>query len=201
MTKKEVKKKAYKEIIKGGRGHQEVYDELATTKASFNKEIATQLSEIPSKSIRAKYQTLLYVYIGLLALFALIRLLGISALTYGQVNPILLAVFLLLSLVLPGFGIYGAQTLKLNLLKSTSFILIIFTIRGLTQTGIIIEDLTWLIPLAFVVALGFYLPSKMKTSYTATLVKDKESGKSQYNIIFKDDLSIDNDELLDNNLI
>ncbi len=56
MTKKEVKKKAYKEIIKGGRGHQEVYDELATTKASFNKEIATQLSEIPSKSIRAKYQ-------------------------------------------------------------------------------------------------------------------------------------------------
>ncbi len=136
-----------------------------------------------------------------MALFALIRLLGISALTYGQVNPILLAVFLLLSLVLPGFGIYGAQTLKLNLLKSTSFILIIFTIRGLTQTGIIIEDLTWLIPLAFVVALGFYLPSKMKTSYTATLVKDKESGKSQYNIIFKDDLSIDNDELLDNNLI
>ena len=202
MNKKEVKKKGYIEVIKNRRSHQEVYEEFKTTRPALNKTIATQLGEIPSAAIRAKWQIWLYIYIGLISLLALLRLLGVFALIGTGMKPALLLIIGLLTLILPALGIFGAIKYKMELLRSTSIIIVIFTIRSLNKVTYDSSAIIALSLLAIVVLLGFLLPYKMKTPFKTTIVKKEIDGKmiTDFDIQFQDDFVMVNDDILDNDL-
>jgi hypothetical protein len=202
MTKKEIKKKGYTEIITNNRPHQEVYEELKTTRPAFNKTIAAELGDIPSAGVRAKWQIWLYIYIGLLAIMALLRVLTLLTLINANVKPIVLLIASLLALVMPAIGIYGAFKYKMELLKSTSFIIAIFAIRELGKITLDAGTSIGLGLIAAVVILGLVIPYKMKTPFKTSIVKNEIGGKTvtDYDIQFEDDYSITNDELLDSDL-
>jgi hypothetical protein len=202
VEKKEIRKKGYAEIIKNGRTHQEVYDEIKTTRPAFNKTIAQHLGDIPSMAVRSKWQIWLNVYIALTGVMVLLRILGVFVLLEQKVAPMIILVAILLSLVLPAVGIFGALKYKLELLKSTSFIYVIFTVRSLSQVEMDVSSIIVLSLVASIVLLGLLIPYKMKTLFKTTIVKKEIDGKvlTDYDIQFEDSFVHTNDDLLDSEL-
>ncbi|NOQ75302.1 MAG: hypothetical protein GQ574_25045 [Crocinitomix sp.] len=203
MTKREIKKKGYQEIIKNGRTHQSVYEELKTTRPAFNKTIAEHLGETPSVAVRSKWQIWLTIYIALTGVTVLIRVLGVFVLLEQKVAPLVILIAVLLSLVLPGLGIYGALKYKLELLKTTSIIILLFTFRGIGKMEMDITGIIVLSLVGTIVFLGLFLPYKMKTSFKTTIVKKEVDGKmlTDYDIQFEDGQAYNNDDLLDSDLV
>ncbi|MDA7803278.1 hypothetical protein N8987_01710 [Crocinitomix sp.] len=143
-----------------------------------------------------------YLCIFLIGTFAILRIIGLGALLSNNTKPIVLLIFVLISLVVPILGIYAALKSKMDLLKSTSIVLLIFSLRGLSDLNFDTPTIIVLAILISIIFLGLFLPYKMKTPYHSTLIKTEVDGKvtSDYEINFESGDLMRDEELLDTDL-
>jgi NADH:ubiquinone oxidoreductase subunit K len=113
---------------------------------------------------------------------------------------ILIAVFA--ALVVPGIGIYGALTAKVELYLSTGILLLLTLLRTVANKNFSHEPLDYIffIPVLAAAAIAFYLPYKLKIPYKKA-VEQKYVGtelKSMAVYQFEESRLTSNLDLLDN---
>jgi len=202
MTKRELRKIAYKRIFKDGATHQEVYDDLQTDKSFTKEEIAEHLSKIPSKSVVERIKIWKIVYIGLMSVIILQRIVGIFIM--GSVNNIdgpLLLILIFAGIVMPAAGIFSVVQNKIDTLKMYSIFFILSFLRSYKQFEVMdVLAIAVLIPYIAAIVLGFWLQFKSKTPYKR-VVKDEVqvdgSIKKTAHIIFEEDKLAGQNDLLD----
>jgi hypothetical protein len=205
MTKRELRKEAYRRIIKENATHQEVFDELQHDKSFSKEEIAQILSGIPSRAVVERVKVLKIIFIGVLAVIILMRIVGIALVSSViGVNPVLLALMVLFGLVVPAMGIFGLVTHRYELLKSVSFLFIFSIIRSLRKLDTI-DTYTAIefVPYGLAIILGFWLLYISKTPYKR-VVKEEEnpdlSIRKVSHIVFEEPKAKSGNDLLDSGL-
>ncbi|ASS48649.1 MAG: hypothetical protein A3D31_07160 [Candidatus Fluviicola riflensis] len=205
MTKRELRKEAYRRIIKDGETHQEAYDALQHDKSFSKEEIAEILSKIPSGAVIERVRIWKIVFIAVLATIILMRIVGIALLaSVTIVNPVLVVTMVLFGLVVPGMAIYSLVAHKYEGLKGLSFLFILSIFRSFRKFDdldpyMIIE----MIPYVVAIILGFWLSHIGKTPYKR-IVKDEEqpdlSIRKTAHIVFEEQQVKTSNDLLDSGL-
>lgn len=180
MTRRELKKNAYRMIVKENKSHQDTFDELRRDQVNGPEELAEDISKIPSQEKQKQNQTLVYIYVGMLALVILLRIVGIT-LTFGIMNieANMLLVLIALGVILPAAGIFGALTRRQDSYRTIGILLIVSIARALTRGEVAADPLAliWLTPTAVAIALAFYIPTRLKTNFTKKLIQAEVDGK------------------------
>lgn len=205
MTKRQIRKAAYHAIVKENKSHQEAFDELRKTRSIELDTLADEVSKIPSPTKQKNQQTLRYIFIGLLSLVIILRILAVLVITSMEnVNINLLLVAIVLGLVIPAVGIFGALTSRVELYQTTGILLILSVIRSFTSGPISTDpiDFIVLIPFLGAAVLAFYIPTRLKTNYSKKVLKQEVAGEVKTSLQFTFDspkYSTDN-ELIDTDL-
>ncbi len=206
MTKRQLRKAAYNAIVKENKSHQEAFDELSQHSSVDLDELANELSQVPSPAKNSSQQLLRYTFIGVLILIIIIRILGILGLDYYmKLDPIFLLLVIVLGLFAPVYGIVGVLTSRIYFYRSTAILIGLNLFRSLKdiQTGA--EPITFLffVPFLAAIVLGLFIPTKLKTNYTKTLIKEEKDGvsKSRYEYVFENNKLPGNSELIDADVV
>ena len=202
MTKRQLRKAAYTAIVKENKTHQEAFDQLSQNNSVDLDDLANELSQVPSQAKNSSQQLLRYTFIGVLILIIIIRILGILGLDYQmKLDPIFLLLVIVLGLFAPVYGIVGVLTSRIHFYRSTAMLIGLNLFRSLKdiQTGT--EPMALLIFLPFIaaIALGLFIPTKLKTNFTKTRIKEEIDGvtKSRYEYVFENSKLPGNNELID----
>ncbi|MFD1552872.1 hypothetical protein DNU06_08090 [Putridiphycobacter roseus] len=205
MNKRATKKAAYKAIVKENKSHQTTFDELRPVSEMTRTDLANEVSSIPSLAKFNELKNLRITYIVLLGVIVILRILGGLGLSEGMtINPILLMVAILISLLVPFVGIFGDLTRRYGSYRFVGILLIIGVVRSINPE--LFNDtlnLIFLIPFLAVIGLAFYIPAKLKTSYTSKVNKEEKDGKviTQTNIVFEEETQLNDSELLDDSFV
>lgn len=205
MSKRQAKKAAYKAIVKEGKSHQECYDSLRKEIKINAKDLAEEISKIPSTGKTNETATLRTFYLIILGIIIVLRALGAISLTEGNFELPMILLFVAVGVVFPAYGIYGSVTRRIESYRSIAIILGLGIMRSFTRDAgehIGPETLYVLIPFVAAIALALYIPTKLKTPYTTTMSQVKmENGKTRnvVNYTFEDTRAV-NDDILDSSL-
>lgn len=205
MNKREVKKAAYKLIVKENRTHQETFDELRKTSKIELEALAEEVAKIPTPSMYKTLQNLQYIYIGALSLVIILRIFGVIALIpMININPTILLFAVLIGIFVPILGIYGAITSRVELYRTTGILITLSVFRSFSKGQFSNEPLEYLflMPVLVSIALAFYIPTKLKTAFSKKIVKQEENGNvvTSINYVFESNNPVANDDLLDANM-
>lgn len=204
MTKREIKKAAYQAIVKENKTHQEVFDELRTKGSIELDTLAEEIAKIPSPAKHNSQQTLRYIFVGVLSVVIILRILSVISLASMNINPNILILAVVLGLVVPALGIYGALASKVEFYRTTGILLVLSVFRSFTNGQVSADPIDYIVLVPFVaaIALAFYIPTKLKTSYSKKVSKQEVNGKMKPRLDFVFDSStVDNqNELLDADL-
>jgi hypothetical protein len=202
MTKRELRKEAYKRIHKEGATHQEVFDTLQHDKSFSIEELADNISKTPSKAVIERVKIWKIIFIAVLAIIILMRILGIVLITSTiTIDPVFLALLALFGLVVPLMGIIALVTHRYDGLKGLSFLFVFSIIRSLRR----FDDLdpytiVEFIPYGIAIILGFWISHIAKTPYNR-VVKDVEqpdlSIRKTTHIVFEEERINGGNDLLD----
>lgn len=168
MKKRQLIKAAYQSIVKNGKSHQETFDELKIVSQIDQESLAQEISKIPSAYKQEKFKNLRYLYVGMLILVIITRVFGvISLFQITNINGSLILLGVVVGGLLPAVGIWGSMTSRASLYQTIALLSLISIIRSL-NTLINSDPLSFafLIPFIGAIILGFYIPTKLKTSYT-----------------------------------
>lgn len=206
MTKRQLRKAAYKAIVKENKSHQEAFDELSQDSSVDLDKLADELSLVPSPAKNSKLQTLRYLFIGILVLIVLLRIVGMISLNeLMQLDPKFLILAVILGLFVPIYGIVGALTSRAEFYRTTSMLIALNLFRTLISGKMSTElfDLLFLIPSIIAVILGVYLPLKLRTMYVKNRIREEIDGvtKSRYEYVFENNKLPGNSELIDADLV
>jgi hypothetical protein len=206
MTKRAIRKEAYKSIVKEGKSHQETYDNIKEKTEGKSKFIADEISKFPSSGKADETKTIRYVFIGLLVLVGIMRAAGLLVLNEEFNFPMtVIAIGLLFSLLVPILGVFTALTHRVNNYNGVAILLALSILRSFRDENMVLDEITMivLLPYIAVIALAFYIPSKLKTPYrivnSAKTIEGKE--RNIPTIKFEDTRSRSNQsEVLDSGL-
>jgi hypothetical protein len=177
MTKRQARKAAYRLILKESKSHQAAFDELSGDKGLGNDDLAEEISKIPSERKRKSFAPLVYLYIGLLLLIIALRSLSIYVLaTSDTFNAALILMAVILVVAFPIYGIYGALTARNESYKTIAIIMGLSIFRSFRQSPdeFSTEFFLVLIPFVALIGLGLFIPYKLKTPYTISVVKEQD---------------------------
>lgn len=179
MTKKQIKKEAYKKIVKEGLSHQEVYDNLKTSKASFNVMIAAELKKIPSSKVMQEKQILKVIFLIVLGLLLAIGILALYGLLQMGENPARLLVSTIFWVFAPGFMIYGLLSRRMELIRSGAFALTFGLVRNFMNEGIIFDPVVFVFYGIWIasIVMGFGMGNWLKTPYNKKIYHEMIDGK------------------------
>lgn len=202
MTKRQLRKATYKAIVKENKSHQEAFDELSQDNSVDLDDLANELSQVPSPAKNSSQQLLRYTFIGVLILIIIIRILGILGLDYQmKLDPIFLLLVIVLGLFAPVYGIVGVLTSRIYFYRSTAMLIGLNLFRSLKDIQGDTEPIAFLIfvPFLAAIALGLFIPTKLKTNYTKTRIKEEIDGntRSSYIYTFENSKLPGNNELID----
>jgi len=206
MKKRQLKKEAYKLIVKEGRSHQETFEALRPQSSIGPEDLANEISKVPSKQKNNEFKTLRYILIGALGAVIILRIISIYALTLEMnLNTPLLLLGIILGIFVPVLGIIGILISKPETYSVVALLLILGIFRSLRQENVDLNDpITWAVLAPFILAIGlsFFLMFKLKTPFTKKVNKEtSESGeiitKVQYTF---EEQKLSNSELLDEQL-
>lgn len=131
----------------------------------------------------------------------LLKALGVYILleSVGVNSPMLIGA-VVLGILVPGLAIYGAVTHRHQLYLTTSMLLILGLIRGVTSGGFN-NDMETLIILAITITaitLGFLIPFKLKSKYVKTTKKETTEEKTRTIFVYTfEDTRVGNRDVLD----
>lgn len=203
MTKKQIRAAGYNFIVKENKSHQETFDELSITNGIEKKMLADELSKIPSNGKQNSTSALRYIFIISLVLLAGLRIFGIIVLGMStSMNASVIGLLVFFGVIVPGIGIYGAIYAKVELYMTTGIFLTISLFRSITRGELNAEPETLLVMIPFfvAVALAFFIPTRLKTSYQRTVKEHFIDGKSQKKIAYEfEDTRASDSGLLDSN--
>ncbi|MCG8576425.1 MAG: hypothetical protein MI810_16185 [Flavobacteriales bacterium] len=179
MTKKQIKKEAYKKIVKEGLSHQEVYDNLKTSKASFNVMIAAELKKIPSLKVMQEKQNLKIIFLVVVGILLATRILALYGLQQMGLSPAVLLIALALWIVAPGIMIYGLLARKTELIRSGALALTFGLLRNFMNEGIVLDPvvLIFYAPWIASIVMGFGMGNWLKTPYNKKIYHEMIDGK------------------------
>ena len=205
MTKRQLRKAAYKGIVKEGQGHQETFDLLRKERGTVTlDELATEVSKVPSRAKWHANRIAVVVLMISLALIIVMRGLGIFVigLQLGVNRPLFL-LSLVSGLLIPALGIVMLATKRTDQMKLLSFLFILSVFRSLKDfESFDIYTLIALVPYIPAIGLGFWLPEKMKTPYTKKVeyaIRDNEKvGVTK--VIFEQKVFASGRDLIDSEL-
>ena len=202
MTKRQLRKATYKAIVKENKSHQEAFDELSQDSSVDLDDLANELSQVPSPAKNSSQQLLRYAFIGVLVLIIIIRILGILGLDYQmKLDPIFLLLVIVLGLFAPVYGIVGVLTSRIYFYRSTAMLIGLNLFRSLKDIKAEADPITFLffVPFIAAIALGLFIPTKLKTNYTKTKIKEEIDGntRSRYVYVFENSKLPGSNELID----
>jgi len=180
MTAKEIRKLGHEAIIKENRSHQEVFDELSQKEGIDRELLAFELSKIPSNGKQKSSAVLRYFLIAFLLFIALLRIASIILIRMeGRVDLLFLIFLLLIILIVPALGIYATLFHKVELYKTTGFLLILSLFQSIRRGELVIEQKSLIVIIPFIVGafLAFYIPSRLKTPYKTTTTEKFVDGQ------------------------
>lgn len=201
MNKNKIRKAAYKSIAKEGKSHQEFFDSFKAENKVKGELLAEETAKIPSLSKMKETTTIRYIYVGLLAVILVLRIFGVTELTQSMgMGTGLMVLALILALGVPVIGIIAGLTQRAHFYNPVGLLMALAIMRSFTSKNIEMDEtvLIVMIPMAVVIALSFYLPSKLKTTYERKVTKEMKEGNevTKVSYIFEKS-SIDSDEILD----
>ncbi len=206
MNKSAIRKAAYQLIIKQKYSHQTAFDQLKEQNKGGLQQLADEIARFPSPARQKQYDGLRYTYVGLLALVMLLRVIGLISMleVLNLAGPAFLF-FVLIGILVPVLGIYGALTTRVHLYFACAVLLALSLFRGLTESNFDLTPLEWIMTLPQLAAavLGFYLPTRLRTDYQKkVMVRHTPQGEVKaLTYVFEDDGAPSySDELLDQNL-
>ena len=202
MTKRQTKKAAYKAIVKNNVSHQEIFDKLSKESELDTESLADEIAKIPSAYKAKKHQIVRFIYIGVLGLIIIMRTLGITALGFSQNFDItVLVIAVLIGLIIPALGIYGALTSRIDDYRTTGIFLLIGIFNSFSKGQITsdLSDILVLLPFIAAIALAFFIPTQLKTPYTKKVATQESEGvqKKSIEYIFEIPKNYTDIELLD----
>lgn len=188
MTRRQLKKAAYKAILKENKSHQETFDELVV-KAEIEKEkLADDVSKVPSTIKMQEQKTLIYSYVAVLGLIIIMRGTTIAGFGFSeQLDLRLVGLMIILGMAVPALGIWASLTGRMDQLVSVGILLGISVLRSFTNGHVQIDStiLLFLIPVAVAIVLSFYLPTRMKTPYKKQINKEEIDGRTHTRVEYK----------------
>lgn len=199
MTRREIRKAAYKAIVKEGKSHQECFDSLKEDPKINIENLAKEVSKVPSTGKSEEFANLRNVYIVCLALVVVIRAISITQLT-GALDGKALVFLILLGIIYPAYGIYAALVRKTETYNSMALIIGVNIIQSLAKTKNFDFNSIWvLIPFVAVTVIALVLSFKLKTNYKKEIVtiKDPEGNSINKTIYTFEDTRKSNEEILD----
>lgn len=202
MTRKWLKKNAYRMIVREDRSHQETFNSLRQEQANGLEELADDISRIPSRARQNQYQLAVYSYVALLGLTLVLRSISI-VLNLGFYNSNINVILLLvaLGLIVPGLGIFGALTRRHESYRVVGILIVIGIIRSAGKGEIRLDPLSllWLTPSVVAAVLAFYIPAKLRTPFSKKIVVEEQDGKSRkrMEITFEDQDQLLSPDVLD----
>ena len=203
MSKRKIRRQGGKLILKQGKTHQSAFRELVPESKLSHQEIANELAKIPSQRKVETVKIFNIIFIVCLSLVILLRIIGIIALGVLDnmgTGPLLLII--LVTLIVPAVGIYGAINYKAEIYKSVGILLLIGIFRSVTNGDFayVAKDtytLIGYIPYFVAIALAFYIPTRLKTAFSIKVVT-KEDGSKKKQIIFEEEpTEVSDSEVLD----
>jgi len=219
MKKRKIIKLGYKQIVKERQSHQEVFDNLILDKTNSKKEVAALLSVIPSSAKQKEFANLRYVYIALLVLIFVVRMYAMVLFyihngwseAYGDNGSVLLQglfeivlVAILFSAFASGLGIYAAIFAKQRLYQSVGIILGIGIVKSFESDITMYSTETIIVygGMILAIALSFYIPFKLKTTYNVVKEQKEINGvkKMTINYVFEKENNAF-DDVLDSDMI
>lgn len=206
MTKRQLRKAAYKAIVTENKSHQEAFDELSQNSSVDLDELANELSQVPSPAKNHSQQLLRYIFIAALVVIILIRLVVIFGMDFQiKLDPIFLLLVIILGLFAPIYGIVGVITSRIHFYRTTAMLIGLNLFRSLKDLHQGTDPMGLLIFLPFIaaIALGLFIPTKLKTPYTKNRIKEEVDGvtKSRYEYIFENNKLPGSSDLIDADLV
>lgn len=191
MNKRELSKALRVMIEKENSSHQEAFNHYKSEFAGNLDVLAERVSLSPSKNRIKKYQTIVNVYILLLAIFALMRLAGIL-LYSGIGGPSILAS--LAAVALPVVGIVMALKNQVFQYRIVGVFLILAVVKMLRflETSGPFDFIFSALPIIAATVLAFILHSKLKTPFQKVAASHENGG---FEYIFEKDLESADDPL------
>tara|TARA_B100000508_G_scaffold138385_1_gene134372 strand:- start:56645 stop:57247 length:603 start_codon:yes stop_codon:yes gene_type:complete len=199
MNKRQVRKKAYRSIIKGNKTHQMTYDNLKQQRGDLTREeVAEEISKIPSRKRINTLKTLRYTFLSVMILIGLIRLLALFSLIEGLDELWILLITVLISLAVPVIGVLAVFYNHATLYRAAGGLLIYSIYKSVTNSSFTFDTtfLIALIPIVAGVILAFYIPFKLKTPYQV-ISKKGEDGKTRTRYLFQQEEKPTQPDLLD----
>ncbi len=202
MTKRQIRKTAYNSIVKEGKSHQDTFDTITQNTNQDQEWVAKEVAKYPGSLLSENQKTLKMIYIGLLGILVILRCISMIAIAGdGNLNKGILSVFILIAVLIPGLGIYGAVTNKVDVYRSMAILSIIGIARSIQYIDMVNNpiSLIGLFPLFGIIILGFYIPTKLRTNYHIKIVEEDNNGETKKvkKYVFDETLKNSSPELLD----
>lgn len=180
MNMNKIRRRAYREIWKEGKTHQEVYDQLRQETKESPGELATILSAVPSpqKNQEKKMLWLLaaFLFFGLAVLrsFALIKTPPEEIPNLGYTLPIIL-----FGIAIPLYAIYGVSKAKMLSYGWAGLSSLVTLIMVYAQTQFIEGPMIHFTALVAGLAMlsGMIVPRMLKMKFETTVEKKEVDGK------------------------
>lgn len=203
MSRRKLRKRAHKLIVKDQKSHQETFDLLRESCRFELDHLANDISSIPSRQKIESTKTIRNVFAVSLIIIALLRLAGIYYLIEETGMPISFALIgILISLFVPVMGILSAVFQYVSNYRVVAVLLTIGTVRGFLNEGVTLDIFTLivLIPVIAAIGLAFYLPTKLSTSFkkSSQIIEVEGKKKKQTHYKFEESNSpLEDESLLD----
>lgn len=206
MTKRQARNAGHKAIFIEDKSHQETFNELRDKTKISGEELAKILSQIPSRYLHEKTRSLWIGYIAILCLILIFRALSAFVLVQATFNgsPKILLLLLLLGVLIPTIGIFGAYKGKMHLVTIVPVLILLHFFRSITksETSFSVEHIVFFVFVAVLGILAYRIYVKWKTPFKKrVIVVKKEDGREVKQLEFTfDEVTKSNEDLLDASL-
>lgn len=192
MNQMKIQKRAYREIWKDGRTHQEVYDTIRNEIQESPEELATIISAIPSPKRNQKKRGLWLVYaltlfdVAGLRIYALMETPADQSSNFGYLIPTVL-----FGVLIPLYGVWGATRANLMSYGWTGISLLTTLVLLFAQTQYVDDTIVYITAASTVLGMVFagMVPRLLKGKYDKTVEKTEVDGKTKSRLIitFRED--------------
>jgi hypothetical protein len=211
MTKSQLRKEAYRRIVKDGETHQWVYEDLKDATGFDRVTVAGILAKIPSKRKEERNRILKVLFIGLLVLIVIQRL---SHTLPNRDNLPRMVIEIIIDItadvLIPVTGIISVLQYRVNVYRILGFLFIFDIVRSFLEMNPRFPHMNpdfeftimAFIPYVAVLILIFWFLKFPKMRYKETFVTEIHPDGSEHKarkILFKDD-SLENGDLLDSEI-
>jgi len=204
MNKNKIRKAAYKAISKERKGHQEFFDTFRKENKVKHEVLAEETAKIPSMGKMKETTTLRYIFVAIMVVILILRVLGVTVLAQEMgLGEGLMVLAILFAVGIPLIGIVAALTQRAHLYYPVGILMTIGIIRSFTNKNVELDETSLIayIPMVIAIILAFYIPTKLKTTYTKSIKKEIEEGKEITYLTYTFDENQDfSDEILDSGI-